>query len=332
MKRAMMLLICAWVAMAAPAKASDAPADSIAAAIGEKDVADLATLWEGWFDNFEYTQWQEARGIPAEAQEGRRLKIFKRVDVPALGKHVTYVEQYLGDPPESLFRQRLYHHWWDAKTREIVTDIYAMTPADEKRVLGAHLDPAKLNGLRKETMTNIPAGCEVRWRKIGDHFVGVQKAETCSYIPPGTNLTEPVRLSDTITLDENFLTTTTQFRKQDAELWNGNPLGLHDEGRKARIFNCELKAPDNQWRDLTVYDQGGWARVETKAAPTQTYVIDLRRLKHPYVAPEPDALVLRVVGEASDGDRTLIESRAPFDATAIKGDAAGVAVSCLMVK
>lgn len=329
MKRSIVWVFLSFLAVASSARAAETPT---AAAIGEKDVADLASLWDGWFDNYEYTQWQEGRGIPAEAQEGRRLKIFKRVEFPELGKYITYVEQYLGDPPETLYRQRLYHHWWDSKTREIVTDIFAMTRDDEKRVRGAHLDPAKLQGLKTETMTKIPAGCEVRWRRVGDHFLGVQRAETCSYIPPGTGLDEPVRLSDTITLSAQFLTTTTQFRKQNGELWNGNPLGLHDEGKKARIFRCEVETPERLWRDLTIYDEGCWQRLETGGDSAPVYLVTLRRKKTPFASAEPDALLLTVMREARSGDETLIEARAAYDATAVRGERSEVTAGCVIGK
>jgi hypothetical protein len=145
-------------------------------------------------------------------------------------------------------------------------------------------------------------------------------------------LDEPVRLSDTITLSENFLTTTTQFRKQNGELWNGNPLGLHDEGKKARMFLCEVKTAEKQWRDVSIYDEGGWRRLEAGDDAAPVYLVTLRRKKIPFASTEQDALLLTVVREASDGDATVFESRAAYAATAIRGERSGVAAACVIVQ
>ena len=245
----------------------------------------LTTMWDGYFDNNNQVVMQELTEVPDEGWEGRRLKIFKRVDLPAFGEHVTYVQQYLGEPPSAVYRQRIYHHWPNYETGKIITDIYSFRGDGAARALDAHLDPGKLEGFSPDNMDKIEAGCEVFWTVLGDIFVGEQYPELCFYIPAGVDLDEPVRLSDTITLTDSALMTTTQFRFDDGRLWVGNELGMAQISRKSRLFTCFLSVPNSdiedgreRFLDIPVHDQGGEVTLTTTHARPLTITFKLSNL------------------------------------------------------
>ena len=220
------------VLLAAPALAQEAKT------MFDQDAARLAVMWGGAYDNANQTNEQERLKIPEAAWEARRLKIFKKVDAPAFGPHVTYVEQYLGEPPTSVYRQRIYVHRADAANSRIVTDIYAFRGKDAEKVLGAHKDASKLKGFSPANMDKLPDGCAVFWKAVGDSFEGVQYAESCHYMPAG--MSEKIRLSDRIVLSPAALSTQTKMMREDGSMMQGNPQGLPEVSYKARAFSCFL--------------------------------------------------------------------------------------------
>ena len=258
-----------------------------AAAVLERDADRLAAMWDGWYDNANQVNFQERFNLPEEGWESRRLKIFKRVRLPAFGDTVTYVEQYLGEPPTALYRQRIYRHWADHDNGDVVTDIYSFRNEEgAARAAGAHLDPTRLASLTPEQMDMVPRGCEVRWRRMGDQFVGVQIAETCLYVPAG--MSDKVRVADTIRLTADVMTTETRITREDGVLIAGNTLGLPQVSRKARLFNCHVLALNpgvagnvERHEGYVTYDQGGEFSVTTAHEPPKELTVRLLNIVPP---------------------------------------------------
>ena len=234
-----------------------------------QDAARLAMMWDGGYDNANQVNEQERYKVPEAAWESRRHKIFKKVDLPAFGPNVTYVEQYLGEPPTSLYRQRLYVHRADVATGQVVTDIYSFRGKDAEKVVGAHKDASKLKGFSPANMDKLPDGCAIYWRASGEGFRGIQDGNQCRFVPPG--MSEAVRLSDHIVLTPTSLVTTTKMSRDDGSLVQGNPMSLPETSYKARQFTCFMiirnaDAPNGyeRYNDLAIHDQGGEFVVTTK--------------------------------------------------------------------
>ena len=130
--------------------------------------------FSGRFDNYWQARSDEAQEV--EEPHGRIHSIFAPVDLPAVGQNVFYVQQYSGGDPEKIYRQRLYDFKVDEEEGAIVLVIYAVP--DAAAVKDAHLDASKLAGLKKADLKSYP-GCEVYWRRRGDHFTGVTKKGAC---------------------------------------------------------------------------------------------------------------------------------------------------------
>ena len=296
----------------------------------ERDAERLAAMWDGLYDNANQVNFQERFDLPVDGWHSRQTKIFKRVDLPAFGKYVTYVEQYLGEPPEARYRQRIYHHWPDHDRGEVVTDIYSFRGDDAEKVAGAHLDPSKLEGFFPDTMDMIPRGCAVRWRAVGDQFVGVQKPDDCLYVPVG--FAENVRLSDTIILTDDVMTTETEIRAEDGELLSGNALGVPQVSRKARHFTCMILAqnPDldtrmERYAGIKTHDQGGEFQVSTRHSPPKELHVRLLKIIPP-AGPSRHTLIMALT-EQNDLFPTAMAFVAP-DAPRVAISIAGVEANC----
>jgi CpeT/CpcT family (DUF1001) len=257
------LIFAAAILFTPPALAQDAKT------MFEQDAGRLALMWDGVYDNANQVNEQERMKVPEAAWEARRMKIFKKVDAPAFGPNVTYVEQYLGEPPTSVYRQRIYVHRSDAANNRIITDIYAFRGKDAEKVLGAHKDASKLKGFSPANMDKLPDGCAVFWKAVGDSFEGVQNAESCNYMPSG--MAEKIRLSDRIVLSPGALSTQTKMMRADGSLMQGNPQGLPEVSYKARPFSCFLIVRNadqpngyERYNDVALNDQGGEVTITTK--------------------------------------------------------------------
>ena len=235
----------------------------------DQDAARLAVLWDGSYDNANQVNEQERYKVPQEGWEARRLKIFKKVEVPAFGPNVTYVEQYLGEPPTSVYRQRIYVHRADLANNRVITDIYAFRGKDADKALGAHKDPSKLKNFSAANMDKLPDGCAIFWKAFGESFDGVQVADSCHYQPPGMN--EKIKLSDHIILSPLSLTTNSKMIRDDGSVMQGNGQGLPEVAYKARPFSCFMivRNPDakpgyDRYDDVPIHDQGGEFTITTK--------------------------------------------------------------------
>ncbi len=251
-----------------------------------RDAENLSALWQGQFDTANQVNFQERFNLPEEGWVARQHKIFKRVDLPAFGDYVTYVEQYQGSPPDQLFRQRLYVHSVDSEAGAVKTDIYAFNEADAARVAGAHEDSEKLSGITPRDMEKLPDGCAIRWQALGDMFLGTQAPDDCLYTPQGFD--QQVRLRDTITLTDTSMTTQTEILSADGTPLMANDLGVPEVARKARPFTCMMLArnPDKvqgfeRYVGFRTHDQGGEFELSTTHNPPKVLHVELLNIVPP---------------------------------------------------
>ena len=269
------------VVMSAAAQAQLRPD---ANAVLARDAENLATMWHGAFDTANQVNFQERFNLPEEGWVARNHKIFARVDLPAFGPTVTYVEQYAGDPPDVLVRQRLYVH--NVEAGVLKTDIYAFTGDDAEKVVGAHEDPSKLANIMPSKMSKLPDGCAIVWQARGDMFLGTQTPDDCLYTPEGFGM--EVRLRDTITLTEESMTTQTEILDAKGEVLMANDLGVPEVARKARPFTCMMLArnPDNEkgferYAGIRTHDQGGEYEIKTAHNPPKELHVTLLNIVPP---------------------------------------------------
>jgi len=240
-------------------------------------------------------------GIPRDAVPERIHSIFKRVELPAFGPHVFYVEQYLDGDPTRIYRQRLYSFSLDEREQAIKLEIHI--PGETKALVGAHRDASKLHGLTPAA-TRSPPGCEVYWRRRGDAFLGDMKPGACTFKSERSGKT--IVVSDDLYLDDDEVWIYDRAVDSEGGYVYGNKAGIPNKLRKVRYFSCWLSvkregmAEDAQgaWtfdRDIAVHDGGELVWVKTEARSTRVG-LKIRRPVWPS-GPNQDSLVLYVHDE-----------------------------------
>jgi hypothetical protein len=141
------------------------------------DLKRMTSIFEGEFDNF----WQVQKELNDSAKNVHEHihSIFAKVDVPAFGKDVFYVKQYMDGNPNKIYRQRLYSFSTNPKENAVQLDIYSF-PVDSL-YYDSHLKPEKLAEISPEKLTTTK-GCEVYWKPNGDKFIGYMKDKACSVV------------------------------------------------------------------------------------------------------------------------------------------------------
>jgi hypothetical protein len=296
----------AWLALAGSLVVATASSDGVQEpppprAVQDKDFRTFLGWFEGEFDSGEQVAFADDLGIPKDAVPERIHSIFKRVDLPAFGEHVFYVEQYLDGEPAKIYRQRLYSFSLDEREQAIKLTIHI--PRDAKALMGAHRDTSRLAGLTPAA-TRTPPGCEVYWRRRGDAFLGDMKPGACTFKSERSGKT--IVVSDDLYLDDDEIWIYDRAVDTEGAYVYGNKAGIPNRLRKVSHFSCWLSvkrdgAADDApgaWtfdRDIGVHDGGElvWVKTDARAARVG---LKIRRPVWPS-GPNQDSLVLYVYDE-----------------------------------
>lgn len=246
---------------------------TVAAQNPEKDLRLMMSWFEGRFDN--YAQTVEEKETKTEFPHERIHSIFARVNLPNIGENVFYVQQYMDGDETKIYRQRLYVFTPNRKEKAIELKIF--TFPDEKAVLNAHLDKAKLNGLTLEKMDS-PKGCEVFWRLKDNKFEGSMKPNACRVVSKRSGKT--LIITDDLFLTKDEIWINDQAKDDQGNYVFGNKANVHHKLKKVKIFegwtavlkdgSAEMTgqdAPADAWdgqRNLMIHDQGGMVKINDK--------------------------------------------------------------------
>jgi len=146
-----------WLALVAGPAAAD-------------DLADLKDWYAGAFDN----EAQVARETVRDPHVHIHA-VHHRFDSSVFGD-AFYVEEYRDGDPDDVIRQRLVTFSWDESRRAIRMKQGFLPQAQALR--GAHLMPAKLDGLGQDDVVYID-GCDVFWRRLDDVYVAQMDDRAC---------------------------------------------------------------------------------------------------------------------------------------------------------
>lgn len=274
-------------AAGAPGAAQTAPD-----AVMTRDLADFLDWFEGRFDNDRQVFFAADLGVPEYARHERIHSVFRRVDLPAFGEHVFYVEQYSGADAGVIYRQRIYVFTPAPETGEIRLDIHA--PRAPERLVGAHLDAGLLAGLTPEGATALPQ-CAVYWRRQENQFVGETRRGECRVVSQRSGQT--LLIEDDLVLTPDAIWIRDRAETEDGSYVYGNRAGIAHQLRRARPFLCWAAVlrgvghgesgdgvPSDRWdfrRDVFIHDQGGRAVIETDETPPRRVELRLRDVDWP---------------------------------------------------
>lgn len=290
----------AWLAISFAA----AGANSFAAAVSDdqsaRDLQRIVAWFEGEFDNREQL-WFEAdqrSKVPEAVRHERVHATHRPVDLPEFGRHVFYVEEYLDDDPQKVFRQRLVT-FESARHDGVRMKLWFLK--DAAAVRGADRDPARLAKLTRADVTDLP-GCDVYWLPQGDQYVGGMRAKACVF---GEGSDRRYSQHDLILAAESYWRLDRIFAVDTDKLLMGNPAGVPHKLDRAKRFACDVRfygtdnyldgphPDDEEYLALPIHSQGGNLHV-TRQKSSKAYTFRLNDKKYPYFEKRSDFMFLSV--------------------------------------
>ena len=239
-----------------------------AQAFSERELETQLTLlkswWQGHFDNHEQIVRQSGGGLAKPVYEPvfRLHAIYKPIDLPALGEHVIYVEEYKNNDPTDLYRIRLYSLRTDVASGTIRITMHA--PLDQAKWQGAHADPDRLAQITTDEVRAFSENCEAYVAYEGGQFRGGMQDRKCQI--------ENSYFDYDIVIGENHYWFRDERRDVDTNevVWELTPGSNFQylQLTKARWFTCTVNY--NLDGDMTateylttidVHDQGGEAPI-----------------------------------------------------------------------
>ncbi len=229
----------------------------------ERELEYLMAVWPGDYDNREQVQHDADVGKPTY-DSGAHLRVhgqIRRVDLPAFGPYVLYVEEYKDDNPASIFRQRLYELSADENENAVRIKLHFFD--DRQKGLDAHNDPSILDGITRDNTTTL-AGCDVFLKRDGYVLSGGMKRGDCAFGQGEDRRYSEYQLrvgEDGYSFRDHFVNAATG---EEIEAVAG--FQWHDL-RRARWFQCMIDFPTNpdnprdprQYTEhyVRIHDQGG---------------------------------------------------------------------------
>lgn len=128
---------------------------------------DLETLMD-WLEGDYSNQLQVDTGV-MDAESNLLFPVFRKVDIPAFGDHVIYLQWPIGNSGGRLQRQRIWAFAVDDMTGALSMDFFTLKQPDEW--LDAHLDPEKVKNMTMKDVIGYPKSCLLPVTFNGDRFV-----------------------------------------------------------------------------------------------------------------------------------------------------------------
>ena len=156
---------------------------------GAAKIERFAAYWTGAFSN-ERQVAAERYSLDPDYPEASRLtrdiRVY-RLDAPAIGTTVLYLEEVKMDQPEKAHRQRVMTFLWHADRAEIeVQQLFFSTELAYDRPF---LPPEAVRQMRREDFAEVP-GCNLFfvWDEALERFKGGMRPRQCEYEHPGSGL------------------------------------------------------------------------------------------------------------------------------------------------
>jgi hypothetical protein len=302
----------------------------------DRDLAQFVSWFEGRFDNELQVFFESDLGVAEAARHDRIHSSFRRIDLPAFGEHVFYVEQNANGDPAQVYRQRFYVVRADYDANAIRLDVH--TPRDPAPLRAAYRDPVRLAALAPADAPRAE-GCSVFWRRQSAQFIGADIPSACRIRARHTGRALIVRNDLVLSADTIWI----RDRAADTRGRHvfGNRAGVPHELRRVRPFECWVAilhgarhgdagvgAQDADWffqRGVLLHDQGGAATITTDESPARQVRLKLRRVDWPFGSNRP-SLTLYVMEEGSE--RAVSYAWGEYDADRIGINLRWMQASC----
>lgn len=277
----------------------------------ERDITIIAEMLPGTYDNREQVYFDGRLDVAEEARHERLHSIVTRVDLPAFGDFVFFVQGSRDNQLNKPHRIRLFSLQPDNAVGAVRMTIYFLEfdPASDKYI-DAHLKPEVLSELTPHNVVSIK-GCDVFWRREAGQFHGAMEEAACQW---RSDEFGPVVSDYQLYLSQDELWIRDLTLTPKGKQVGGNVEGVFHKLRRARMFTCYADMPGvsggrdvpfSRFADLKISDQGGLVSFESNEDPPRTIAISLRnvdwQMNNEIGAYTRDSLVMYLYEQKADG-------------------------------
>jgi hypothetical protein len=253
--------------------------------------------------------------VRKEASHERMNSKIVRVELPAFGKYVFFVQDSIENKLDEPNRIKLYTLTADNTAQAVRMRMYDLAKGeDKKKFINAHLNLPVLADLKPET-TPWTEGCDVLWRREAGQYKGALDGKSCKWKKDGDSKT---RIADyQLQLGQNNLWIRELTFDTSGKQIAGNPDGVFHKLNRARDFMCQADIPGvSGGRDIPfkrngpfpMTDQGGQVKFMSNEKEPREVNILLRnvdwQVNNETGAFTRDVLVLYVFTKDKDGKIT----------------------------
>ncbi len=144
----------------------------------ERELEYLMEIWPGDYDNREQVQFDFNVGKRSPDQ-GAHMRVHsqvRRVNLPAFGDYVLYVESFAANNPKNVTQHHLYELEADESAKAIRVRRHRFN--DGQQFLGSHNDSGLLDGLTRDNTSTDPA-CDLLLTRDVDAIAGGTEPGSC---------------------------------------------------------------------------------------------------------------------------------------------------------
>lgn len=295
-----------------------------------RDLLVLTQWFEGGFDNEEQLWFERdpRSQTPEDARSVRLHASHRRLELPAFGEHVFYVEEYIDNDPDTVVRQRFVLFTSDLEEGAIRMKQGFFRDVDAAR--GAHEDPSLLSGLTEDDVFFFD-GCDVFWRRRAGQFEGAMKPKACVF---GDGDERRYSVHDLIQSEDHYWRIDATFLVSDDSFYAGTPLDNPTQMRRAKVFACEMLFRDvdaspgsdpEQTETFRIHSQGGTVDV-MRQSNGESITVLMRDKEYPYYYERPDFIYFSV--RPTDAQRSLVYTVNDVNSRRLGAVIPGLAVHC----
>lgn len=268
-----------------------------------RDLIILTNWFEGEFDNEEQI-WFE--NYPEQLKQGeekhpRIHTMHRRINVPEIGDHVFYVEEYVANDPAQIVKQEIVTFRSDPEAGGIRMQVGRLRNA--KNAQGGYHFPDRLNLKKSDISFASNTNCDVLWRRDAAQFEGRIRDKKCQVDEKG----KPQYSAYQSKLSENAY-----WRNEQKRLVSDNSLsfGFPDDRpytlNRALPFTCNGrffsdpaatfdsgKSPIQHFSNQRIHSQGGTFEVK-RDNDGETFEILMRSKEYPFYTERPNFIYFSV--------------------------------------
>ena len=158
----------------------------------EQDLAQIMAWWPGTYNNdIQVAGVEERMGEENFTGEVWRLdgsgmggylnvtSHYIRLDAPAIGDNVLYVEEYRDGRPDETYRQRVYTLSVDEEEQVIRVNLANFT--DREKYIGAYKDISMLDGITMDDIAPFPGVCDLLVEQRGNRYHMAMRTNACAF-------------------------------------------------------------------------------------------------------------------------------------------------------